>query len=73
MSIYSDKLAHVQVLINCQYSIAQLCTREDTLVHNLGALYFDEVMSYSSLKTIACSVESAIVHNSFIAQWGSEY
>ena len=73
MSIYSDKLAHVQALINCPYSIAQLCTHEDTLVHNLGALYFDEVMSYYSLTTIACSVESAIVHNSLIAPWGSEY
>ena len=31
MSIYSDMLAHVQVVINCQYSIAQLCTRENTL------------------------------------------
>ena len=34
MSIYSDKLAHVQVLINCLYFVAQMCTREDTLVHN---------------------------------------
>ena len=46
MSIYSDKLAHVQVVINCQYSIPQLCTREDKLAQNLGALYFSEVMSY---------------------------
>ena len=29
MSIYSDKLAHVQVVINCRYSIAQMCTLED--------------------------------------------
>ena len=29
MSIYSDKLAHVQVVTNCQYSVAQMCTRED--------------------------------------------
>ena len=27
---YSDKLAHVQVVINCRYSIAQMCTWEDT-------------------------------------------
>ena len=53
MSIYLDKLAHVQVGINCQYSIAQMCTREDTLAHNLGALYFDDVMSYNLL-TIPC-------------------
>ena len=49
MSIYSDKLAHVQVVINCPYSIAQICTREDTLAHNLGALYFDDVMSFISV------------------------
>ena len=28
-SFYSDKLAHVQVVINCQYSVAQMCTCED--------------------------------------------
>ena len=49
---YSDKLAHVQVIINCQYSIAQMCTREDTLAHNLGVPYFDDVISYNSLTTI---------------------
>ena len=43
MSIYWDKLAHIQVFINCQYSIAQMYTREDTLPHNLGALYFDDL------------------------------
>ena len=45
MSIYSDKLAHIQVVINHQYSVAQMCTREDMLAHNLGAPYFDDVMS----------------------------
>ena len=53
MSIYSDKLAHVQVLINCQYSVAQMCTDEDTFTHNLGVPYFDDVMSYNSLTTLA--------------------
>ena len=52
MSIYSDKLAHIQVVINCPYFIAQMCTHEDTLAHNLGALYIDDVMSYNSLTTI---------------------
>ena len=45
MSIYLYKLAHAQVIINCQYSIAQMCSREDTLAHNLGALYFNDPMS----------------------------
>ena len=32
MSIYSGKLAHVQVVvINCRYSVAPMCTWEDTL------------------------------------------
>ena len=30
MSLYSDKLAHVQVVTSCRYSVAQMCTREDT-------------------------------------------
>ena len=29
LDCYSNKLAHVQVVINCRYSVAQLCTRED--------------------------------------------
>ena len=33
MSIYSDKLAHVQAVINCRYSVAQMCTWEDTHAH----------------------------------------
>ena len=49
MSIYSDKLAHVQVIINCQYSVAQMCTHEDTLAHDLGAPCLDAVMSNNSL------------------------
>ena len=36
MSIYSDKLAHVQDFINCRYSVAQMCTCEDALAHHLG-------------------------------------
>ena len=45
MSIYSDKLAHVEVIINCRYSVAQWCTREDTLAYISGALFIDDVMS----------------------------
>ena len=48
MRIYWDKLAHVQVVINCQYLIAQMCTSEDALPHNLGTLCIDDVMSYNS-------------------------
>ena len=52
MSIYSDKLAHIQVVINSRYFIAQMCTCEDTLAHNLGAPYIDDIMSYNSLTTL---------------------
>ena len=31
MSIYSDKLSQVQVVNNCRYFVAQLCTGEDIL------------------------------------------
>ena len=49
---YSDKLAHVQVVINCPYSVAHLCTSEATLAYNLGSLHFDDIMSYNLLTTI---------------------
>ena len=52
MSIYSDKLAHIQVIINCLYSVAQMCTCEDTLAHNLYTPYFNDIMSYNSLTTM---------------------
>ena len=61
MIIYSDKLAHVQVVINCQYSVAQMCTREDTLAHYLGIP--DDVMSYNSLTTVG------MVLNCLMAEW----
>ena len=51
MSIYYDKLAHVQVVINCRYSVAQLCTREDGLAYILGAQSIVDVMSYNLLTT----------------------
>ena len=40
MSIYSAKLAHELVVINCRYSNAQMCTREDTLTRILGTPYW---------------------------------
>ena len=58
MSIYSDKLAHVQVVINCWYSIAQMCTHEDTLTHYLGPPYLYDVMSPNELTTVYFDVKS---------------
>ena len=51
MSIYSDKLSHVQVVNNCQNTNAQRCNREDLLAYISGAS-IDDVMSYNSLTCI---------------------
>ena len=37
VSIYSDKLAHVQVIINCQYFVAQSAPEKTYLPAILGA------------------------------------
>ena len=47
MSIYSDKLTHVQVVISCPYSVAQMCTREDALAHNFGTPCIDDSLTTS--------------------------
>ena len=66
MNIYSDKLTHVQVIINCLYSIAQFCTCKDTLAYISGAPPIDDVISYNSLTTIilkwnaVCSPDKSI-------------
>ena len=49
--VYSDKLAHVQVVINCQYSIAQMCTWEDTHARLFSCAILDDVMSHSEFTT----------------------
>ena len=51
MSIYSYKLAHIQVVIKCQYSIAQMCTREDILTCLFTCAVLDGVMSQNELTT----------------------
>ena len=51
MSIYSDKIAHKEVVIICRYFVAQLCTREDGLAYILGAPSINVIMSYNSLTT----------------------
>ena len=61
MSIYSDKLAHVQVIINCRYSAAQMCTQEDALTHNVGAPCIDDVMSYNLLTTMPLIEPSLLI------------
>ena len=48
MSIYLAKLAHIQVVINCRYSVAQFCTGEDELAYISGPPSIDDVVSYNS-------------------------
>ena len=49
---YSDKFAHVQVIINCRYSVAQMCILKDMLAQQLGVPCLDDVMSHNELTTI---------------------
>ena len=51
MNIYSDKLAHLQVVINCLYSVAQMCTCEDTLAYILGTPSIDDVITTAGHET----------------------
>ena len=52
MGIYWDKLVHVQAIINCWYSVAQMCTREDMLAWYLGGPSLDDIMSHNELTTL---------------------
>ena len=54
MSIYSDKLAHVQVVINSRSTDAPMRTREERLANISGVLSIDDIMSYDSLTTLLC-------------------
>ena len=46
--LFGQVSTHVQVVINCWYSDAQICTREDTLAHYLGMANIDNVMRYDT-------------------------
>ena len=47
MNIYWDKLAYVQVVTNCQYFVAPMCTWEE-----YSPAFLDDVISQSDLTTI---------------------
>ena len=51
MSIYSDKFVHVQVVINCRYSVAQMCTREDIHTCFFMCAVLNDAMRQSKLTT----------------------
>ena len=52
MSIYSNKLAHVQVVINCRYSVAQMYTWEDAHARLFAPGILDGVSSQNELTTL---------------------
>ena len=56
MSIYSDKLAHVQVVINCWYSVGQ-SAREKTYSPDIffRRAVLDDIMSQNELTTLLTS------------------
>ena len=60
---YLDKLEHVQVIINCWYSVAQMCNPEDTLAHYLGAPFLNDIMSHNELTTI--TIKNLDANNNF--------
>ena len=61
MSIYSDKLRHIQVIINCLNSIAKFCTCKDTLAHILCAPSSDDVMSYDLFTIVMICISNNLV------------
>ena len=71
MIIDSDKLEHIQEVINCLYSVAQMCTRNDMVAHYLGTPYLDDFMSQNELTTKECSFNLGESHSwlTFIAPW----
>ena len=60
MSFYSDKLAHVQVVINCRDRNAPMRTSEDGLAYILGTPFIDDIMSFNLLTTIINSEDKYI-------------
>ena len=70
MSIYSDKLAHVQVVINCRNTDAQMCTCEDALAYISGAL--SNVMSFNSLTTVLFNLSKLSITLSKLGEGGNE-
>ena len=60
MLAYSDKLAHTQVVINCGYSVAQLCNREDIHTHWFLRAILDDFMSQKELSHQKCWIKKKL-------------
>ena len=53
---YSDKLTHVQVVITCRYSLAQLCIQEDIHTRLFRRSVLDDIMSQNEQTTMIMSI-----------------
>ena len=67
MSIYLDKLSHIQVVINCRNTDARMYTREDALANVSGEPSIDDVMNYSLLTTLTLKTFSFVQVVDFVA------
>ena len=65
MRIYLDKLAHVLVVINCRYSVAQMCTWEDTHTRSFFCMIglHVKIEQLASLKTLVGPTRENLVPN----------
>ena len=70
MSIYSDKLAHVQVVINCRYSVVQMCTWDGIHSPLFMCAVLVDVMSQNEVTTLVFgySVAGGRLDEAFEAQ-----
>ena len=59
MSIDSDKLAYVQVIINCPILLHQSAHKAQVLGSQVAPGFLDDVMSYNSLTTLCQDVEGS--------------
>ena len=72
MSIYSDKLTHVQVVINCLYSVAQFCTGRVTLAHISGSPPIVDLMSYNFFLNVGSLKESIFLTTFYGLYWSKQ-
>ena len=67
--IYLIKLAHVQVIINSWYSVAQMCTHEDMLTH-----YSDKLANIQVIVNCRYSIAQMCTHEDTLAHYlGAPY
>ena len=64
------QISDPQVVINCRFSVAQMCTREDILAHYLGMPSLDDVMSHSELTTQLIQCKMHYGRSKKVLHWG---